>query len=63
MATRISYVSCVVPMIAVAAGAIRLAELIGWAIVVGGIGVVIGRYLVNRPTRAVRIMRDPVETI
>ena len=62
-ATRISYISCVVPAIAVAAGALVLAEPIGWAIVVGGIGVVIGLYLVNRPTRAVGIMRDPAGSI
>jgi drug/metabolite transporter (DMT)-like permease len=52
-ATRISYISCVVPAIAVAAGALVLGEPIGWTLLVGGVGVVAGLYLVNRPSRAV----------
>ena len=48
-ATRIAYIACVVPVIAVAAGALVLGEPIGWALVAGGAGVVAGLYLVNRP--------------
>ena len=58
-ATQISYISCVVPAIAVAVGAIVLVEPIGWPIVVGGVGVVAGLYLVNRPMRAVVMMNEP----
>ena len=50
-ALRIAYISCVVPAIAVAAGALFLAEPVGPTIVLGGGAIVGGLYLVNRPTR------------
>ncbi|HEV8637502.1 MAG TPA: EamA family transporter [Chloroflexota bacterium] len=53
-ATRIAYISCVVPAIAVLAGAFALGEPVGWTIALGGAGVVAGLYLVNRPARGAR---------
>lgn len=54
-ATRIAYISCVVPVIAVAAGALVLSEPVTWALVAGGAGVVAGLYLVNRETASARV--------
>jgi drug/metabolite transporter (DMT)-like permease len=51
-ALRIAYISCVVPAIAVAAGAMFLAEPIGPTLVLGGAAIVAGLFLVNRPARA-----------
>lgn len=48
-ATKIAFISCIVPVIAVAAGALVLGEPVGWALLAGGAGVVAGLYLVNRP--------------
>jgi drug/metabolite transporter (DMT)-like permease len=53
-ATRIAYISCVVPAIAVLAGALVLAEPVSWTLVLGGAGIVAGLYLVNQPARAAR---------
>jgi drug/metabolite transporter (DMT)-like permease len=47
-ATRIAYISCIVPAIAVAAGALALGEPVGWSLAVGGAAITAGLLLVNR---------------
>ena len=47
-ATRIAYISCIVPAIAVAAGALVLGEPVGWSLAVGAAAITAGLLLVNR---------------